>query len=152
MRKGFLLSLDALVAVSVLLLFAVFMAGIGLTYSYPELNYQRLYLAGKDMMKVMEKVTMEDLQDLQTVQDCIGSGMLGPGDMDKALLDVIGSFWATGNQTYQDYASNLTAEAFNQTIPDKFGYEVLMGGTSIFRKESSSGDASTVSKLSTSKL
>jgi hypothetical protein len=147
MRKGFLLSLDALIAISVLLFLAIFMVGIGFTYSYPELRYQRMYLAGKDMLTVMEKVTMQDLQDLQTVQECMDNGVLGPGDMDKTLMETIGALWSTGNQTYRDYASNLTEEAFNQTLPDKFSYEVLMGGTSIYRRDN--GNASYLSKLST---
>ena len=36
MKKGFLLSIDAMIAISVLLLLATFLAGISFTYSYPE--------------------------------------------------------------------------------------------------------------------
>ncbi|NIO23335.1 MAG: hypothetical protein GTN38_04915, partial [Candidatus Aenigmarchaeota archaeon] len=147
MKKGFLLSLDTMIAISVLLLLAIFLAGISFTYYYPELKYQRLYLAGKDVMMVMEKIKIQDLQDLQTVQECLNKSILGQEDLNKTLLEIIGAFWATGNQTYQDYASNLTEEAFNQTLPEKLNYEILIGGTSIYR--SGSNNASFLSRLST---
>ncbi|UCD07449.1 MAG: hypothetical protein JSW41_00490, partial [Candidatus Aenigmatarchaeota archaeon] len=147
MKKGFLLSLDTMIAVSVLLLLAIFLAGISFTYYYPELKYQRLYLAGKDIMMVMEKIKIQDLQDLQTAQECLNKSILGQEDLNKTLLEIIGAFWATGNQTYQDYARNLTEEAFNQTLPEKLNYEILIGGTSIYR--SGSNNASFLSRLST---
>jgi len=146
MRKGFLLSLDVMIALSILLLLAIFLAGISFTYSYPELRYQRMYLAGKDLLSVMEKVKIQDLQDLQTVQDYLNRSVLEQKDLSKTLLEIIGAFWATGNQTYQDYATNLTGEVFNQTLPEKFSYEILIDGSSIYRK----GDAnvSFLSRLS----
>lgn len=147
MKKGFLLSIDAMIAISVLLLLATFLAGISFTYSYPELKYQRLYLAGKDLMMVMEKIKIQDLQELQTVQECLNKSILEQDDMNKTLLEIMGAFWATGNQTYQDYARNLTEEALGQTLPDKFNYEILIGGTSIYRK--GNNNASFLSRLST---
>ena len=134
MRKGFLLSIDALVAISVLLLLAIFLSAISFTYSYPELKYQRMYLAGKDVLMVMEKVKLQNLQYLQSVQDCINAGLLGQEELNKTLLEIIGAFWATGNQTHMDYARNITAEAFNQTLPDRLKFEVLIGGTSIYKR------------------
>lgn len=134
MKKGFLLSVDALIAISVLLLLSVFLASVSFTYSFPELKYQRMYLAGKDIITVMEKVKIEDLQDLPSVQECLNNSLILPEDMDKTLLEIIGAFWATGNQTYQDYAKNMTDDAFNQTLPKRFNFEILMDNTSIYKR------------------
>ncbi|MFC2143852.1 hypothetical protein ACFLQO_00615 [Candidatus Aenigmatarchaeota archaeon] len=146
-RKGFLLSLDAMIAITILLLLATFLAAVSFTYYYPELKYQRMYLAGKDFLTVMEKVKLSDLQQLDTVQELINKSLISDDELNKTLLDMIGAFWATDNQTYQDYARNLTEEAFNQTLPERLNYEVLIDGTSIYRKDGT--NATFLSRLST---
>ncbi len=146
-RKGFLLSLDAMIAISILLLLVTFLAAVSFTYYYPELKYQRMYLAGKDFLTVMEKVKMSDLQHLDTVQELINKSLIGDDDLNKTLLDMMGAFWATDNQTYHDYARNLTEEAFNQTLPERLNYEILIDGTSIYRKDGT--NATFLSRLST---
>jgi hypothetical protein len=147
MKRGFLLSLDAMIAVTVLLLLTIFLATVSFTYSYPELKYQRMYLAGKDLMVVMEKVKLGNLQDLRTVQELINKSLLDQDDLNKTLLEVIGAFWATNNQTFQDYATNITGEVFNQTLPERYNFEILMDGTSIYRKDGL--NATFLSRLST---
>ncbi len=146
-RRGFLLSLDVMIAVTILLVLSIFLAAMSFTYSYPEMRYQRLYLAGKDIMAVMSKIRLQDIQELQAVQGCLNGGVLDQDDMDKTLMDMIGALWSTGNQSYQNCASNITAEVLNQTVPGKFGYEILMGDTSIHSR--GSANATFLSRLST---
>lgn len=147
MKKGFLFSIDVLMAMSVLLLLTTFLVGISFTYSYPELRYQRVYLVGKDIMTVMEKLQVSDILEYQTVQESFNDSMLTEDDMNKTLLDIIGAFWASGNATYRDRIKNITEEIFNQTVPQKLNFEILIGGTSIYRR--GDGDSSFLSRSST---
>jgi hypothetical protein len=145
--RSFLLSLDTIVAISLLLLLTVFLSGLSFTYSSPELAYQRLYYAGKDLLNLMEQTRIESIQEFETVQYYLAEGILTDDDMNKTILDIIGSFWSTGNETYEDYAANLTLEFFNKTLPSIFGYEMLMDGLSIYRRNTSSENY--IARLST---
>ncbi|UCC91565.1 MAG: VWA domain-containing protein [Candidatus Aenigmatarchaeota archaeon] len=140
MKKGFLLSLDAVAAISLLLMVSLFLAGISFTYASPELRYQRYYYAGKDLANILEETEIQAVSDVVNLSDY----GLTDEDMDRTILDVIGSFWAEGNQSY---AENLTKEIFENVLNNTgLNYEVLFDGDSIY----SSGEYSDfLSRLST---
>jgi len=128
--RGFLLSLDAMVAISLMLLVAIFLSGLSLTYASPELGYQRLYLAGKDLLVVMDNVEVEDLQEFETIRYYTDVGLLTEVDDERTLLDVIGSLWASDNVTE---AANITEDIFGTLLGNtQFGYELSIDGMPIF--------------------
>lgn len=128
--RGFLLSLDAIVAVSLMLLVAVFLSGISFTYSSPEISYQRLYYTGKDVLNVISVVEVQNLQEYETIQYHISTGDILSSDMDKSLLDVIGSLWASGNITE---AQNITQDVIGSFLNHtNLGYEILIDNDSIY--------------------
>ncbi|MEM5871302.1 MAG: VWA domain-containing protein [Candidatus Aenigmatarchaeota archaeon] len=127
--RGFLLSLDAIAAITLLLTVAILLAGISFNYSTEDLRYQRYYYAGKDLVYVLEKTKLKDISDVinLSVYD------FSEEDMERSLIDAIGSFWAEGNKTN---AGNLTKE-----ILDKFfvntglNYEILFNNETIYSSE-----------------
>lgn len=141
MKRGFLLSLDALAAISLLLLVSVFLAGMAFTYASPELRYQRYYYTGKDMANVIEEAKIESVSDVVD----LGKYDLGQDDMDRTILDVVGSFWAEGNRSK---AENLTREIFGAILGGTgLEYEVLFSGESIYA--SSNETSGFLSRLTT---
>ena len=64
MKNGFLLSLDAIAAITLLLTVSLFLAGMSFTYSSPELRYQRYYYAGKDLANVLEEAKIGSISDM----------------------------------------------------------------------------------------
>ncbi len=147
MKKGFILSVDVMMAVSILLLLTTFLVSLGVSYSHPELRYQRLYLTGKDVMTVLEKVQIKDLLGFPSINESIEDGMITEYDMDKTLLDIIGAFWASGNVTLQTRVQNITDEIFDRIVPQNFNFEVLFGDTSIYRR--GNGEVNFLSRSST---
>lgn len=145
MRKAFLLSMDAVVAVGILFILAAFIAGLSAKHASPEIEYQRLYYAGKDAMNVMERVPFSAVSGMlyaNFTQDC----NVTDADMNRTVIDVLGHLWAQNSTALNGCAENLTDELLGQLLPEGFGYEVLMDGASI-HSEGSPG--SYVSRLNT---
>ncbi len=139
-RKGFLLTLDAIIAITLLLSLALFIGAISITYYSPDLKYERLYYMGKDLLLLVENADMDQLSDFPVIDYYISQGVITTDQMENSLLEVVGSLWASNNATLQDYATNITGEILNETLPEKYGYEVLMDGSRIFRKEGTGGE------------
>ena len=97
--RGLLLSLDALVAVLILISFATVLGGITLSYSAPQSRYQRMYYAGKDILHVLEGGDVSNFENISPVGYYIETGVITPYDMNKTMLDTIGSLWSKGNIT-----------------------------------------------------
>jgi len=128
--RAFLLSLDAMVAVSLMLLIALFLSGLSFAYSSPEISYQRLYYSGKDILYVMDTVTVENMQDFDSIQYYQSTGVITEQDSNKTLLDVIGSLWASSNITE---AANITSDVIGKLMSNsRFGYNLLINNNSIY--------------------
>ncbi|MEE9323722.1 MAG: hypothetical protein V3U72_04210, partial [Candidatus Aenigmarchaeota archaeon] len=141
MKRGFLLSLDAVAAITLLLIVSLFLSGMAFTYASPELRYQRYYYAGKDMVNILEETKIQAVSDVVNLSEY----GLTADDTDRTILDVIGSLWAEGNKSS---AGNLTREIFENVMNGTgLGYEVLFDRESIY----SSGNETSgfLSRLST---
>ncbi len=146
-RKGFLLSLDAIIAIGLILTLVMFLSGLSFTYQSPELKYQRLYYTGKDTLMLLENARIEQLQDFDVIQYYQGTGILTQEDQDKTILDIMGSFWATDNATLHDYASNITGQVLNATLPPSYSYSVILDDDTIYQRDL--GEGSYLARLST---
>lgn len=128
--RGFILSLDAIFAISILIVVSLLLSGFMQTYSTSDLIYQRYYYSGKDVVYVFEQTPLSSVDHIPVIQDYMASGVLEEGDMDRTILDVIGSFWASGNLSE---AGNITKavldDIFNET---KNEYEIILSGESIY--------------------
>jgi hypothetical protein len=139
-RRGFLLSLDAIIAIGLMLTLVMFLGGLSLTYYAPELRYQRLYHMGKDLLMLLENARIEQLQDFGVIKYYQGTGVLTPEDLDRTLLEIIGSFWASDNATLHSHASNITGQVLNATLPANYRYKVVIGGDTIYQSGPEDGE------------
>jgi len=143
--RGFLLSLDAIFAVSVLLVLTVFLSGISFSYSSPELRYERLYYNAKDILNVMRETTVSDVSDVPVVEQYINDSIITQEDMNKTLIEIVGALWAEGNTTY---AANLLQGVFGSVMnTSRMGYEILIDNESVYK--SNEKNYSYLSKLET---
>ena len=109
MKRGFLLSLDAITSITLLLTVTLFLAGISFTYSSPELRYQRYYFAGKDIANIIETAKIGSVSDMINLEEY----GLDQTDENRTILDVVGSLWAEGNISQ---AKNLTRDFFDVVL------------------------------------
>ncbi|MCX8176663.1 MAG: hypothetical protein N3E48_05500, partial [Candidatus Bathyarchaeota archaeon] len=84
------------------------------------------------------------------VKELENKGIITEEDMDKTLLDVIGSLWANGTEEAKIMAKNITESILNLTIPENLGYEVSMDEVSLAKREKSFTSLLSVSKTTVS--
>lgn len=134
--RGFVLSLDAIFAVSILLLLTTFLSGLGFTYSSPELQYERLYYNAKDVLSVMKKTRISDVRNYPIVMEYLNNGIIEEKDINKTIIEMIGTLWAEGNVTY---ARDLFEGIFeNITGNSNYEYEILIDNESIYKSNNNS--------------
>ncbi|MCX6814419.1 MAG: VWA domain-containing protein, partial [Candidatus Aenigmarchaeota archaeon] len=132
MKRAFVFSLDAIIVLGFVLTLTFFLSALSFTYSSPELRYQRLYYTGKDLLNVIGQAKLSSVQDNPVVQDYFSKGILIQDDMNKTILDVIGSLWASGNLTE---ARNLTNSTFAQILNGtRVDYQLLIDSQLIHEK------------------
>ncbi len=120
--------MDALVAIGLILTMAIFLSGLSFSYSSPETRYQDLYYIGKDMFNVMKELKLEGIREYPSVQYYLSQGILTESDMDKSLLDIIGSFWAAGNISY---AENISSDIFGGILNNtRYNVEIIISNGS----------------------
>ncbi|MDI6798521.1 MAG: vWA domain-containing protein [Candidatus Aenigmarchaeota archaeon] len=127
MKKGFTFSLEAVIAVMMLLTFIVVISSMSFIISQ-EVSYERLHHLSRDVSELMRKTRIRDARNLSPIKEYLEEGIITQEDLNKTILDVIGSFWAKGNISY---ARNITESILNKTLKENFGYEILMNGDTI---------------------
>ncbi len=124
--RGFLLSLDALVAVTLIVAVSAMLTGMSFTYSSPELAYQRYYFAGKDIVNIFEEGRVGMLDGIINLSQY----NLTNEDANRSILDVIGSFWADGDI---EAARNLTKDILDELLNSSgLEYEILIDDEPIY--------------------
>lgn len=143
--RAFIMSLDSIIAITILLAIAAFLASLQFSTTFPELTYEKNYYVAKDVITIFKHSTISDLQSYPVVSQMLLAGILGSEDFDKTLLDVVGSFWAQGNDTYAFNLVNGTIGllAANSSI----GLEILFDNQSVFN--TSSKNFTSVTRTST---
>jgi len=107
--KGFVFSTDVLIGLSIALLL---LSMIPLTFEkrYAETSLQLLSYEANDLMNVFTTLTVADMSNTPTIKNLIEKGVIQGKDLNKTILDLIGSFWYAGNESV---AQNITKEVFN---------------------------------------
>lgn len=142
--KGFLLSMDAMVAVGVLLMLAAFLSVVAISSHSPEAAYRRGYIAGKDVLNLLKNTRMDDIWDRPLVRDYISLGYVAEDDRNLTVLDMVGRFWSSGNMSF---AGNLTEEVVGSLVDAPSGFQIVMGSDVIYERGIPSGPV--LSKLDT---
>ncbi|MFH1445272.1 MAG: vWA domain-containing protein [Nanoarchaeota archaeon] len=148
-KKGFILSMDALMAIGLLLTLSFFILSLSFVFPSADLRYHRFYYIGKDMLNVVENMKMSALSDYPNefplVQQYLNDGILVEEDLNKTFLDIIGSFWSSTET--EGYAKNLTEETLNVLFPSKMSYRIVLGNNIIY--EQNITEKNYVARLST---
>ncbi|MGC8812373.1 MAG: vWA domain-containing protein [Candidatus Aenigmatarchaeota archaeon] len=146
--KAQVFSLEAIVAISLLVIFAIVVSFIGTTSFIQHQTYERFHYTSQDAVELLTKTKVSYVIDkFPEIKDLKDRGILKDEDLDKSLLDVIGSLWANGSVAE---AKNITEAILNLTIPEDLGYEVSMDGTSIAKRDKPVKSLLSVSKTTVS--
>ncbi len=146
--KGIVFSLEAIMAISLLIIFAIVISFIATTSFVQHQTYERFHYSSQDALELLIKSKVSYVIDkFPAIKDLKDRGILREEDLDKSLLDVIGSLWVNGSV---EEARNITESILNLTIPENLGYEVSMDGTSIAKRDKPIKSLLSVSKTTVS--
>ena len=146
--KGIVFSLEAIMAISLLIIFAIVISFIGTTSFIQHQTYERFHYSSQDAVELLTKTKVSFVVDkFPAIKDLKERGILRDEDLDKSLLDVIGSLWVNGSV---EEARNITESILNLTVPENLGYEVSMDGTSVAKRDKPVKSLLSVSKTTVS--
>jgi len=131
--RGFLFSLDALIAAGLLLLLAVFITGFSFEISSDELEAKRAFYTAKDINTIMLDGKLVNLKNSTLINNLLENESISESDLNRTFIDVIGHLWSVGNLTQ---ASELAEAVIDPLINESvFGYELLFDDTTIHSRE-----------------
>lgn len=133
-RNGFVFSLDALSAIIVISL-SVLSIYLLSESSRPEASkYQYLSAISRDVITILEKTKVSEAQNVPIIAQYILSGAIRQEDLDKRLVDVVGSFYASGNSSV---AGLIMQGVFSEFLPSRLYYQISIDNETILENGAS---------------
>lgn len=112
-RKGAFFSMDALVAVSILLLAYSAIIGIRSEAGYETSDYQQMHYLAEDAMQVFSNTKFDAINESLRNEILLGTPEITAEDLDKDVIEIIGLLWSL-NKT--GYAENITRDVLDSIL------------------------------------
>ncbi|HEX68823.1 MAG TPA: hypothetical protein ENG10_00815, partial [Candidatus Bathyarchaeota archaeon] len=109
MRKGIVFTLDAILALLIILLLLTGFLFLREKSMKPEIKYERINYLAKDVSRILSELKISEAKNFPTIKKLIEEGKITEKDLNSSLLDLVGSFWSSGNYSL---AKNITKEIF----------------------------------------
>lgn len=139
--KGLIFSLEVMIAIALFSSFILFLFLVTFERTSPYSRYERIHLLAEDGIKVLTELRISDLKgDVPVIRDLLESEELTQDDLNTSVIEVIGTFWATGKPAI---AENITKSVLQQIMPLNVNYGFYIGDELIFN--SSDSEASQIS-------
>ncbi|MFH1779539.1 MAG: VWA domain-containing protein [Candidatus Micrarchaeota archaeon] len=108
MKKGLVFSIDALFALFLLLLAVPLLFLASSNVLAPAVVNENLHSVSRSAVNLLAETSISDVLTDSYVRDLFAQGVLDSKDYNKTLMEVIGSFWANGDEGNLSIASNLS--------------------------------------------
>lgn len=142
MRKGIVFSIDAVIALFLLLsLIPLFLLLSSRTTS-PELSFQELHFNSEDISDVLSKVYVRELLRDPVFSFLYANGSVTAADANRTLIEYMGSLWASNNSANLTAASSLTSSLFGKMIPSSIHWSVAFENDTIYNSTIQSSPSS----------
>ncbi len=112
-RKGAFFSMDALVAISILLLAYSAIISISPQKTYETSEYQQMHYLAEDAMQVFSNTKFDAINESLRNEILLNTPELTNDDLNKDVIDIIGLLWSL-NKT--DYANNITQDVLGPIL------------------------------------
>jgi len=88
--------------------------------THQEISFQTNSIEARDIINVLSALKASSFSQAPTISYLIQSGLIKKEDLNKTILDLIGSFWYSGNKTI---ASNITKEVLENVTKKCFSLQ-----------------------------
>jgi len=106
MAKGIIFTTDILIGIGLLVVF-ILASFLSKPETSQEISFQTNSIEARDIINVLSTLKVSSFSQTPTIKSLIKNGTIKKEDLNKTILDLIGSFWYSGNKTI---ASNITKE------------------------------------------
>lgn len=117
--KGIVFTMDILIGL-VLAIALIFLIPLRMETDYPEISFQALSYQSSDLINFLATMESRSFSNTPTIANLLSNKIITEEDLDKTLLDLIGSFWYSGNHTI---ASNITKDVLQNLTSDCFSLQ-----------------------------
>lgn len=117
--KGLAFTTDMLIGLT-LALALISLIPLRIDQSYSELNFQALTNQANDLLNLLTNLKASSFSDSPTISRILEQGIISEIELNKTLLDLIGTLWYSGNKTI---AMNITKEVLEGLIDKCFSLQ-----------------------------
>jgi hypothetical protein len=104
--RGIVFTTDMLIGLS-LAIFLIALIPSQMESNYPEISFQYLSYEAEDLINLLANLKVSSFSNTPTISQLLSQNVISSQDLNRTLLDLIGTFWYSGNKTI---ASNITKE------------------------------------------
>ncbi len=125
MKRGVFFTMDSVFGLMILAtIFGVF-ALLSIETVSAEVMHEDLHVHAEDTIDVMSKLRLWDIRHEPVVKEVIATNAVGPEDINKTVLDVVGALWAENTtQANVAVARKLVASIFSGTVPPNLDWAI----------------------------
>ena len=126
MKKGIVFTTDVIVGIGLALAIILTILSVETEVFPQERIYEDLNYLADDLTNLLSTLRVESVKDTPTIKRLITKGVIKEMDLNKTVLDLIGSFWFANNYSIAENISreileNLTNACLNLSV----GYSTI---------------------------
>ena len=119
-RKGFIFTMDALLALMIILSIYIISQDIDNSKLILTSNYEEYHYKAEDVTQLLSLASGRTL-DESVRMTLINSTNITSANLDESLLDIIGRLWAEGHNSL---AENITFDYLDSVLPKTINFEL----------------------------
>ncbi|MCD6403326.1 MAG: hypothetical protein J7K98_03275 [Candidatus Aenigmarchaeota archaeon] len=131
--KGVIFTVDAMIAILMFSVLAAYLFNLSLLPIHPS-EYSQLSYLSRDWMNALTTLTVDDVKNETIVSELIEKGIITDADLNKTVLDLVGSLWEAKNYSYATELSKQLIEPFanrtNKCVRLSIGNETIYSSCS----------------------
>ncbi len=104
--KSMIFTLDALIGITILLLFTILIP-MSIEHSYTSVSLENYNFLTKDLLNSLDELKVYEIRNLPTISRLLNEGKISVSDLNMSALSFIGSLYLSGNESI---AYNITKE------------------------------------------
>ncbi len=115
--KGIAFTLDILIGLGIMMTLLLLLP-VRIETNYPQISFQMLSYQSNDIINVLATLKASSFSSTPTISNLLANNIITEEDLNKTALDIIGSFWYSGNESIatnitRDILGNLTNECYS---------------------------------------
>ena len=112
--KGFVFSLDAMISLSIIILLIASLILLKYQTAIPERKYEQIGYVAADALNLLAELRVYEAKS-ETIKILIEEGVIKEEDLNRSVIDLIGSFWFSGNYSIAENISREMLGFFNSS-------------------------------------